>query len=79
MAMTKREASEHSLEYIRNYYHVPAYSGVHVKFTDTGGAVYTGKIIGGSGAYLVLDFACKGMRGNYHPTWNIEYLKDSYL
>jgi hypothetical protein len=67
--MAKQSASDHALEYIRGYYDKPAFKGAKVKYKGT-----EGKIIGGKGAHLVLEFPDKTMNGNYHPVWEIEYL-----
>lgn len=67
----KMSASDIALEYIRGYYQVPAFKGRKVKYKGT-----EGKIKGGKGPYLVLEFADKTMNGQYHPTWEIEYLEN---
>jgi hypothetical protein len=60
-----------SLEYIREYYKVPAYAGHRVTYCG-GPAV----IVGGSAQYLTLHFdgQAKPDTGRYHPTWEIEYI-----
>jgi len=72
--MSKPSASEISLEYIRNYYNVPAFKGAKVKYKGT-----EATIKGGRSQYIVLEFADKSMNGNYHPTWEIEYIENGGL
>jgi hypothetical protein len=73
--MIKQSISEMSLEYIRNYYNVPAYTGKKVEYTSLAGKKYTGTIVGGKDAYIVLEFEENMLNGAYHPTWNINYLE----
>ena len=69
--MAKMSASEMALEYIRDYYRVPAFKGAKVKYKGT-----EATIKGGKGQYLNLVFEDKSMNGSYHPTWEIEYLEN---
>ena len=66
------------LEYIRNYYKVPAYRGKRIKHTDVYGTTWTGKITSSNGAHLrvLVDDRIDGYRGRkiLHPTWQIEYI-----
>lgn len=69
--MARQSASDHALEYIRDYYKVPAFKDAKVKYKGI-----EGTIKGGKGAYLKLEFADKSMNGVYHPTWEIEYIEN---
>jgi hypothetical protein len=70
--MVKRQsASDAALEYIRDYYRVPAFKGAKVKFKGIEAVIK-----GGKGQYLDLAFTDKSMNGPYHPTWEIEYLEN---
>jgi hypothetical protein len=66
------------LKYIRDYYHVPAFRGARVEFTDHYKTKWTGKITSSNGAYLriLVDDRVDGYRGRkiLHPTWNVRYL-----
>jgi hypothetical protein len=69
--------SEATLEYIRNYYRVPAYRGRRVRYT--GGAVprvREGTIVGGASgnAYLLIRLDGERHARPYHPTYELEYL-----
>jgi hypothetical protein len=57
-----------SLEWIRDYYGVPAYRLRPITFEDK-----PGKITGSSGPYLVARV--EGYNGPIylHPTWHVEY------
>lgn len=65
--------SEQSLEYIRQYYNVPAHKGQRVRFLKDNAT-----IVGGSNQYLILHFdgAEEPDNGRFHPTWEIEYLEE---
>lgn len=60
-----------SLEYIRQYYNVPAYEGQRVTYCGDPAV-----IVGGSAQYLTLQFDGKDTAdtGCYHPTWEIVYI-----
>ena len=61
-----------SLEYIREYYKVPAYEGQAVTFQGKPAV-----IVGASNQYLKLHFDndTDPAVGRYHPTWEIVYLE----
>lgn len=65
------------LPYIRKTYGVPAKRGGRVRFTDSDGVVWNGRITSASGQYLLVlvDDRVPGYRGRLrlHPTWNVEY------
>ena len=63
-----------SLEYIRNYYKVPAEPGRRVTYTG-GTTPIDGTIVGAKGQYLVLHLENepKPHHAPFHPTWKIEY------
>lgn len=65
--------SEDSLEYVRQYYKLPAYIGQRVRYRKD----YVGTITGGAGAYIKITFdgTDKEDIGRYHPDWEIEYLE----
>lgn len=60
-----------SLEYIREYYNVPAYEGQRVTFLKVPAV-----IVGASNQYLTLRFdgQVEPDNGRFHPTWEIVYL-----
>ena len=57
------------LQYVRDYYQVPAYVGMRV-------SVYgkTGVIVGGNGPYIRIHLDGQKHDGNYHPTDGVTYL-----
>ena len=67
-----------SLGYIRSTYNVPAKRGCRVRYTDSDGAVWNGRITSARGGYLrvLVDDRVPGYRGRLllHPTWQVEYL-----
>lgn len=67
-----------SLEYIRRTYGVPAKRGSKIRFTDSNGAIWEGRITSASGPHLRMlpDDRVPGCRTRLivHPTWNVEYL-----
>lgn len=60
-----------SLEYIREYYQVPAHEGQRVTYCGDPAV-----IVGASNQYLTLHFngQVEPDTGRYHPTWEIVYL-----
>jgi len=64
-----------SLEYIRNYYKVPAYKDQRVEVT-LNGATRQGVIVKGKNAYIQIKFdGDKSMyKGCFHPTDGVKYL-----
>lgn len=67
-----------SMAYIRKAYGVPAKRGGRIRFTDSYGTVWNGRITSAKGHYLrvLVDDRVPGYRGRklLHPTWNVEYL-----
>jgi hypothetical protein len=59
------------MEYIRNYYGVPARRGVRIVF-DGKEAV----IVGASGPHLKVKIDGEKRAVPIHPTWKVEYLSD---
>lgn len=57
------------MDYIRNYYNVPAKLGGRVRYKGK-----LGTIVGSYGARLRIQLDGEEQAGNYHPTWEIEYL-----
>lgn len=57
------------LQYVRDYYRVPAYKGMRVNVYGK-----TGVITGGDGAYIKVRVDGEKHAGNYHPTDGVEYL-----
>lgn len=58
-----------SMEYIREYYKVPAKRGMSVKYQGK-----LGLIVGADGAYLKIRLNGESEIRLYHPTWELEYL-----
>lgn len=63
-----------SMEYIRNYYRVPAKRGGRVRSTYW---KKDGTIKGTDGAYLRILFDGESEVGTYHPTWELVYLTNA--
>lgn len=59
-----------TLAYIRKTYGVPATRGARVRYRRE----REGTIIGAKGNYLRIRFDDVKHGGNYHPTWEMEYL-----
>jgi len=64
-------ASEDALEYIRNYYRVPAFKKAKIKYRGQ-----PGEIRGGTGAYLLVRLEEAKANIKCHPTWEIEYIEN---
>ena len=62
------------MEWIRKYYHVPAKRGAKIRFTDSNGAVWTGRITSALSGYIRVQFEGWKRRALLHPGWNVEYL-----
>jgi hypothetical protein len=66
-----------SLEYIRRTYGVPAKRGGRVRYTDTAGVTWTGRITSARSGYILVavDDRVPGYRRRLilHPTWNVTY------
>lgn len=58
-----------SMEYIREYYKVPAKRGMSVKYQGK-----LGLIVGADGAYLKIRLNGESEVRLYHPTWEMEYI-----
>jgi hypothetical protein len=63
-----------SMEWIRKTYHVPAKRGGRIRFTDSIGGKWEGRITSARGPYLVVRIPGYRQRARLHPTWNVEYL-----
>ena len=57
-----------SMEYIRDFYNVPAYRGQRVKYCGN-----PGRIISTRAAYLNLKMDNGQIIRNVHPEWEMEY------
>lgn len=66
-----------SMAYIREHYNVPAKRGGRVRYTPDGNRYLAteGVIVGSRGAYLRIRMGDEKKAGNYHPTWDLEYLE----
>jgi len=65
-----------SLEYIRDYYHVPADLGRRIQYTGNKGGAISGVITGFSGPHLLARLTGYEEPVVLHPTWNVTYLDD---
>lgn len=65
-----------SMDYIRNYYDVPAKSGGRVRYSG-GRQPADGTIVAAQGAHLLIRLDGDDQEMPYHPTWKIEYLPDA--
>jgi hypothetical protein len=67
-----------SMKYIRDCYKVPAKRGGRIKYVDSFGTSWFGRITSAKGNHLrvLVDDRVKNYRGRLllHPTWNVEYL-----
>lgn len=71
-----------SLSYIAKMYRVPAKRGQRVRYTgDKGpkGVARYGTITSASGAHLNIRMDGDSFSQPYHPTWELEYLKDEFV
>lgn len=64
-----------SMQYIRDYYRVPAKRGGRVEYNGDGKAT-TGTITGAEGARLRIRMDGEKHTGIYHPTWAMRYLPE---
>lgn len=62
-----------SMEYIRNYYGVPAKKGGAIEYTGDG-TPKNGVITGSDGTYLSIRLEGQKFSRPYHPTWELRYL-----
>lgn len=62
------------MNYIRNYYRVPAKRGGRVRYTG-GKSPRTGTIKSARHGYLRIVLDGDKHAGVFHPTWELEYLK----
>ena len=65
-----------SMEYIRDYYRVPAKRGGRVKYTGQANPK-EGTIVGSNGGHLKIRLDGEEHAWTFHPTWEIEYLEDA--
>ncbi len=63
--------SHPALEWIRSRYQVPAFKGDRVRYTYND---REGTIVDAENGYLVIRLDGDDHTGNYHPTWEMEYL-----
>lgn len=61
-----------TIKYIRDTYKVPAKRGMRIIFEGK----RRGVITGAKGCYLRIRLDGGKHSGNYHPTWEIEYLEE---
>jgi len=65
-------------EYVINRYHVPAKKGRRVRLIKSDGTEEAmGTIVKSAGQYVGIRKDGEKYVGNYHPTWNLEYLDES--
>jgi len=62
------------MQYIRDYYGVPAKRGGMVDVVGNDGVKFRGVITGAKGARLRVRLLCGKHSGLYHPKDNLEYL-----
>lgn len=62
-----------SMEYIRNFYSVPAKRGGRIRFTGWS-TPREGKIVGSRQQYLLVRFDHLKRPQTLHPTWEVTYL-----
>lgn len=68
-----------SMQYIRDYYGVPARRGGMVDVLGDDGMKFRGVITGAEGARLRVRLLCGKYVGLYHPKYNLEYLPPNDL
>jgi hypothetical protein len=66
-----------SMEYIRNYYGVPAHLGGRVRYAGDPAGAIEGLITGTNGPHLLVQFDDAKHPSVLHPTWRIEYLGEA--
>lgn len=64
------------LEYIRDYYKVPADMGRRIVYTGNKNTRLEGVIVGDDSARLLVRLESYDGPVVLHPTWNVEYLDD---
>lgn len=62
-----------SLEYICNYYRVPAEMGRRVRYTG-GRTPREGTVTGAQGAHVLIKLDGDPLAMPHHPTWELTYL-----
>ena len=63
------------MNYIQQYYHVPAETGRRVRYTESSGNAKEGVITDASTHYIYIHFdGEKKPKGPFHPTDSMEYL-----
>jgi hypothetical protein len=65
-----------SMEYIREFYKVPAKRGAKVEYLASDGELIEATIVGSSGAYLLVKLGNNKHTSRMHPTWGLKYLPD---
>ena len=65
-----------SMQSIRDRYGVPAKRGGRIRYTANG-APHDGTIVASRGDHLRIRLDGLKWIGNYHPTWEIEYLEET--
>lgn len=65
-----------SIDYIRDYYKVPAKADGRVEYTGSGQSEF-GTIKGADGAYLQILLDGEDSTRRFHPTWEMRYLPDN--
>jgi hypothetical protein len=63
-----------SMQYIRDFYGVPAKRGSRVRYSGSETGPSVGKIVGARQQYLPVKFGHVPRPLILHPTWKIEYL-----
>lgn len=76
-AKLKDKETGDGLEYIRQYYGVPAELGRRVRYAPPGHAPQIGTIVGTSGSYLRVSYETFPGTALHHPTWCLSYLTDA--
>jgi hypothetical protein len=64
-----------SLQYIRDYYKVPAVLGNRVRYTGDPAAPVNGTITGAQDSRLRVLFDGEKRPSILHPTWEVKYLE----
>lgn len=66
----QRKTSEEKLEYIRQFYGVPAFTGARIHYAGQPGAILSAQ---GAGPYLVVQLDGLPYTIQIHPTWQVAY------
>lgn len=66
-----------SMQYIRDYYGVPAKRGARIRFTGrSDGVAQEGVITGTRNAHIRVRFDGDLCTSRLHPTWEVEYIEE---